>query len=95
MARVVCVWLPTWPTDRLHRQPDPPPADRPLVAAWCLRYSPVAAPDPPDGIVIDVTGAAHLFGGEAALLDDVLVRLTNAGFAARAGGLPGSGVPAR
>ena len=41
---------------------------------WALRrYSPVVALDPPDGLLIDVTGAAHLHGGEAALLRDLLV----------------------
>ena len=54
------------------------------LAAWCLRYAPVAAADPPDGIVIDVAGAAHLMGGEAALLEDLVRRLAAAGFAARA-----------
>jgi protein ImuB len=54
------------------------------LAAWCLRYSPVAAPDPLDGIVIDVAGAAHLHGGETALVADILARLAAAGFAARA-----------
>lgn len=55
------------------------------LAAWCLRYAPVAAADPPDGVVIDVAGAAHLMGGEAALLDDLGRRLAAAGFAARTG----------
>ena len=38
------------------------------LALWALHYAPVAAADPPDGIVIDITGAAHLHGGEEALL---------------------------
>lgn len=54
------------------------------LAFWALRYSPVVAADPPDGIVIDTAGAAHLFGGEHALLRDLLERLNAAGFAARA-----------
>jgi protein ImuB len=54
------------------------------LAAWCLRYAPLTAPDPPDGVWIDVTGAAHLAGGEAALLADLVDRLHRAGFAARA-----------
>lgn len=53
------------------------------LAAWCLRYAPIAASDPPDGVVIDVAGAAHLRGGEAALLNDVPARLATAGFTAR------------
>ena len=54
------------------------------LAFWALRYSPVVAADPPDGIVIDAAGADHLFGGEEALLRDLLKRLSEAGFAARA-----------
>jgi protein ImuB len=122
MRRVVSVWLPTWPTDRLNKQAaadfDVLPAEAPLVtvthdgrrqavaaideqahalgvrlgmalaqaqalvpgltirpaqpeadeaglrrlAAWCLRYAPLVAPDPPDGLWIDITGCelAHL-----------------------------------
>lgn len=54
------------------------------LAFWALRYSPVAAADPPDGIVIDISGADHLFGGEEALLRDLLDRLKSAGFLAHA-----------
>lgn len=32
------------------------------------RFSPMVAPDPPHGVVLDVTGCAHLFGGEDGLL---------------------------
>lgn len=35
------------------------------------RYSPMVAPDPPDGIWIDVTGCAALFSTERALLKDL------------------------
>jgi protein ImuB len=52
------------------------------LAFWALRYSPVAAADPPAGVVIDTTGAEHLLGGEEALLRDLLDRLNAAGFAA-------------
>jgi protein ImuB len=54
------------------------------LAAWCLRYAPLVAADAPDGIWIDVSGAAHLFGGEAALLADLIGRLADAGLHARA-----------
>ncbi|HEY6431251.1 MAG TPA: DNA polymerase Y family protein, partial [Acetobacteraceae bacterium] len=33
MRRVISVWLPTWPTDRLRKRADAPPADAPLVTA--------------------------------------------------------------
>ncbi len=54
------------------------------IAAWCLRFAPLTAPDPPDGIRIDATGCAHLFGGEEALLHAILAPLQQAGIAARA-----------
>jgi protein ImuB len=55
------------------------------LAIWALRrYSPIVAVDPPDGLVLDVTGAAHLFGGEDALLADMVERLAATGVTARA-----------
>lgn len=141
MRRVISVWLPTWPTDRVRKRlGDALSADRPLViavqdgprrilaavdraasaaglasgmplarvqalvpnltvrgsdfagdagalqdlAAWCLHYGPLTSADPPAGIWIDITGCAHLFGGETALLEDLLSRLVRNGLAARA-----------
>ncbi len=37
------------------------------IAEDCDRYSPVIVMDAPDGLLIDITGCAHLFGGEAEL----------------------------
>lgn len=55
------------------------------LALWALqRYAPIAAADPPDGLVIDVTGATHLHGGEEALLADMIERLGAAGIVAQA-----------
>ncbi len=65
-------------------EPDADAAALGRLAAWCLRYAPLIAPDPPDGVWIDATGATHLAGGEAALLADLVGRLQCAGFAARA-----------
>ncbi len=150
MRRVVSLWLPTWPTDRLRVLTDRlrvlgVPPDAALVTAmhdgrkrviaavdsiaaqsglypgmpvaqgqalvpdlavmeatpeedmaalrrlagWCLRYAPLAAVThslgaPPDGVWIDVTGSAHLQGGETRLLRDLVSRLLARGFAARA-----------
>lgn len=139
MRRVISLWLPTFPTDRLRRHAGVPP-DGPLViaahdgrrlsvaaadaaaaavglypgmplaqaqaqvpglvihpaepeadaaalrrlATWCLRYSPLVAPDAPDGVWLDVTGCAHLHGGETRLLRDLLARCETRGLAARA-----------
>ncbi len=155
MRRVVSVWLPTLPTDRIRRHdrtadatpnltiaPDTPlvtvaqdgntrllaavdaraaenglhvgmkltaarilagalierPADPAgdaaelrRLAEWCLGYAPLAAPDPPDGLWIDVTGSTHLHGGEQRMLQDLVRKLSAQGFAARAAmaGTPG------
>ena len=61
------------------------------LTAWCLRFSPLVSPCPPDGVWIDSSGCAHLFGGEAALLQTIVARLAQAGIAARAAvaGTPG------
>jgi protein ImuB len=55
------------------------------LAFWALRYTPVVAADVPDGIVLDIAGAAHLMGGEEALMEDLRQRLTGAGYACRIG----------
>ncbi len=49
------------------------------LAQWCDRYSPLVALMPPNSIAIDITGCAHLFGGEAALMADVIERLKRMG----------------
>ena len=47
------------------------------IADWCDRLTPLVALDPPHGLLLDITGCAHLFGGEAlmqAMLCDALQR---------------------
>ena len=64
-----------------------PPGDLTSLEAlthWCVRYSPAVCADPPDGLFLDITGVAHLWGGEAAMLDDLLARLARQGIPARA-----------
>lgn len=79
-ARALCAELVVHDADL---QGDAEALDR--LALWALRlYAPIVAADPPAGLVIDATGAAHLFGGEAALLADMVARLASAGLAARA-----------
>ena len=144
MRRVVSVWFPHWPTDRLHRHrgdlspnavktkglitalhdgrrrvvaavdqnaaelglrpgmamahalamvPDlevvdaDPAADADALrrlALWCHRYTPIASPNAPDGLWLDIAGSAHLFRGEEALLQHLLSRLASSGLHARA-----------
>ncbi len=68
----------------LQVHPADPAADTRLLedlAAWCERYTPHVALDRSNehavggGLWLDVTGCAHLFGGEAALRADLLARL--------------------
>ncbi len=42
------------------------------LAEWCLRFTPVAAVDLPDGLLLETTGCAHLWGGEMAYLKDII-----------------------
>jgi protein ImuB len=149
MKRLVSVWLPQWPIERLKRhRPGAVPDDRPFVlvaggahgiritavnvraaregvragmsladaraavpilvshpaemerdaraltrlALWLGRYGPSRNVEGCDGVWIDTTGVAHLFGGEAALMEDLVRRLAGFGITARAGlaGTPGA-----
>ena len=54
------------------------------LADWCRRWTPWTASDGADGLVLDVSGCAHLFGGEVALLAQIRARLCGFGFAVRA-----------
>ena len=51
------------------------------IADWCLRYTPLVACDASDGLLLDISGCAHLYGGEQELTADLATRLENAGFA--------------
>lgn len=64
-----------------------PVADEALLtrmAEDCERWTPLVALDPPHGLLLDITGCAHLFGGEPALRERVLRRFRRAGFTANA-----------
>lgn len=55
-----------------------PEADQALleaIADWSERYTPVVALVPPDALVIEISGSAHLFGGEETLMKDLCRRL--------------------
>lgn len=64
-----------------------PAADRAALEAlsdWCVRFSPAVAIDGEDGLLLDITGTDHLWGGEAAMLVDLVARLARWGVPARA-----------
>ena len=63
-----------------------PAADALLLARLaevCRRYTPAVALDPPDALNLDITGAAHLFGGESGLLLDIHRRFERSGLSVR------------
>jgi protein ImuB len=53
------------------------------LSDWCVRFSPAVALDPPDGLFLDITGVAHLWGGEAELAHDLRARLGRNGLSVR------------
>lgn len=76
-ARAICPDLATRPAD-LAREATV------LVSLcrWVGRYAPMVATDGADGLIADISGVPHLFGGEAGLRDDLHARLERAGLQA-------------
>ena len=79
-ARAICPDLLTEPADAARE-------DALLRALW--RWADVLSPrvalDAPDGLLLDIAGCAHLFGGEEALAVDAIDRLEAVSVAARTG----------
>jgi len=73
------------------------PADRKLlehIADWCDGFTPFVALDPPHGLLLDITGASHLFDGEEKMLDRIRADLKRQGFAVT-GAVAGTATAAR
>lgn len=54
------------------------------IADWCDRFTPLVALDLPHGLFLDISGCAHLFGGEQAILRTVCEALDRQGFVVNA-----------
>lgn len=79
-ARAICPALLTEPAD--------PVREESLLRAlhrWADSLSPVVGLDLPDGLILDITGCAHLFGGEREMAVMALNRLEDLQIKARAG----------
>ena len=63
------------------------------IADWCDRFTPQVTLDPPDGLLLDITGAAHLFGGEAQMLATVTGLIARQSFTVR-GAIAGTSLAA-
>lgn len=79
----------------LNTHPAQPEHDRHALtdlARWCVRYTPWANTDGTDGLWLDITGTAHLFGGEVTMLRRIADDLVKLGFTNRLGaaGTPGA-----
>ncbi|WP_299720402.1 DNA polymerase Y family protein [Tardiphaga sp.] len=88
-ARAVCPDVQVFDAD--------PVADAQLlnhIADWCDRFTPLVALDGPQALFLDITGCAHLFGGEAALLQMLCRALMAQGFVVSAA-IAGTSVCAR
>ena len=53
------------------------------LADGCIRYTPMVALDPPHGLILDVAGCTHLFGGERGLAADIETRMATLRMTAR------------
>jgi protein ImuB len=79
-ARAVCPALVTRPADLAGEA-----AFLARLARWAGRWSPLVGREGADGLVLDVSGVAHLFGGEAGLMAEVAAAGERAGLTLRAG----------
>ncbi len=64
------------------------------IAQWCDRFTPLVALDAPHGLLLDISGVGHLFGGEAAMLTEVLQKISTQGLTVR-GAIAGTSLAAR
>lgn len=54
------------------------------LGLWCIRYTPLVAVDLPDGLLLDISGCSHLWGGERGYLKEIVLKLRASGYDARA-----------
>ena len=85
-ARTLCPELAVAPSD-----PAGDLAFLEKLALWAQRWGPWSALDPPDGLIVDITGVAHLFGGEEGLLADARAAFARRALAARLAIAPTAG----
>ncbi|MEX1250745.1 MAG: DNA polymerase Y family protein [Hyphomonas sp.] len=79
-ARAICPGLLS--------EPSSPAREAALLRAlhrWADIFSPRISIDPPDGLVLDITGCAHLFGGERAMAARLRAQLADLQVAAQTG----------
>ena len=85
-ARTICPQIRVAPSD-----PAGDLAFLERLAVWAQRWGPWSALDQPDGVLVDITASAHLFGGEAQMLADVEAAFARRRLAVRAAIAPTAG----
>ncbi|HOZ80379.1 MAG TPA: DNA polymerase Y family protein, partial [Ferruginibacter sp.] len=50
------------------------------IGEWCIRFAPAVAIDEPNGLLLEVTGCAHLWGDEKDYLTDIYKRIRQFGY---------------
>jgi protein ImuB len=65
-ARAMCPGLASRPINRVTEA-----TFLTTLRRWAGRFSPWVSEEAPDGLVLDITGCAHLFGGEEALAEEI------------------------
>ncbi len=76
-ARAICPDLATDPVDLPQEA-----VALGKLGRWTNRYSPMISRDGSDGLIADVTGVPHLFGGESEMREDLHARLERMGIEA-------------
>ena len=79
-ARALCPGLVTEPANLASEA-----AVLSALAHMARRWSPLVARDGADGLITDISGVAHLFGGEDGLFADLQARIARAGFVCAVG----------
>jgi len=54
------------------------------MGLWCIRYTPLVSVDLPDGLLLDISGCDHLWGGERGYLKEIVLKLRALGYDTRA-----------
>ncbi len=72
----------------LVTRPEDAPAEAAFLTAlrrWAGKFSPWVAEEPPASLIVDLTGCAHLFGGEAVLVAEAEADCADLGLSVRTG----------
>ena len=78
-AQAVALLPPHPDPELIDHAPHADAAALAAIARWCLRLGPVVAADPPDGLVLDLTGCERLHGGRFAMARATAGRLARLG----------------